>query len=194
MPALLQHPIFQAITLPTWVTLSRLLAIPVVLVALAEHQQMVALIAFGLAALTDWLDGYLARKLNQISDLGKVLDPLVDKLVVLAPLLAFVEMGQVPAWGVFLVLTRELLVTAWRGAPTQLVPTEPVRLATSSTDSTAKTAPVQTIVGANLWGKAKTVTQMMAIALLILQLPYGLPLFWLSVILTLISGLLYVFV
>jgi len=126
---------------------------------------------FLVAALTDWLDGYLARKLNQISELGKFLDPLVDKLLVLAPLLAFIELGQVPAWGVFLILARELAIAGWRVSQT-------------------------TITGANIWGKLKTVSQIMAIALLIAPLPQGweqlaLIAFWFSVALTLISGVIY---
>ncbi len=59
-----------------------------------------SLIIFLIAASTDWLDGYLARKLNQITELGKFLDPLVDKLLVLAPLLALIEMDLIAAWGV----------------------------------------------------------------------------------------------
>jgi len=67
---------------------------------------------------TDWLDGYLARRLNQVTELGKFLDPLVDKLLVLAPLMALVGMGIVPAWGVFLILARELTISGWRVNPT----------------------------------------------------------------------------
>jgi CDP-diacylglycerol---glycerol-3-phosphate 3-phosphatidyltransferase len=172
---------FSIITLPTWVTLSRLLAVPVILAILSwqdsELSRAIALTAFLIAALTDWLDGYLARKLNQVSDLGKFLDPLVDKLLVLAPLLLLVQIGQVPAWGVFLIVAREMVITAWRGAP-------------SSSTSSETTTPQ--IVGANLWGKAKTVIQIVAIAALIVQLPAAIWLFWLAVALTLISGLVYV--
>jgi len=160
--------------LPTWITVSRLLGVPLLLYSL-HHPTLVmrwlALAIFLLAAGTDWLDGYLARKLNQVTDLGKFLDPLVDKLLVLAPLLALVELGQVPAWGVFLILARELTVAGWR------------------VNQTA-------IAGANLWGKAKTVLQIVAIALLIAPLPpsWELPAlitFWLAVALTLLSGAIY---
>jgi CDP-diacylglycerol--glycerol-3-phosphate 3-phosphatidyltransferase len=126
---------------------------------------------FLIAALTDWLDGYLARKLNQVSELGKFLDPLVDKFLVLAPLMVLIELGKVPTWGVFLILARELAIAGWR-----------VNQATIS--------------GANIWGKLKTVSQIVAIALLIAplssewQIP-SLIAFWFSVAMTLISGGIY---
>lgn len=161
-------------TLPNWITLSRLLGLPFLLYGLykpTDEARWVCLIIFLLAAATDWLDGYLARKLNQVSNLGKFLDPLVDKLLVLAPLLALIELGQVPAWGVFLILARELAIAGWR------------------VNQTA-------ITGANLWGKLKTVSQITAIALLIAPLPDewttpSLVAFWISVALTLVSGAIY---
>ncbi len=161
-------------TLPNWITFSRLLALPFLLYGLynpTPQARWVCLAIFLIAALTDWLDGYLARKLNQVSDLGKFLDPLVDKLLVLAPLLALIELGQVPAWGVFLILTRELAIAGWRVSQTK-------------------------ITGANIWGKLKTVSQIIAIALLIAPLPQQWQLssviaFWISVALTLISGIIY---
>ncbi|MBR8833982.1 MAG: CDP-diacylglycerol--glycerol-3-phosphate 3-phosphatidyltransferase [Stigonema ocellatum SAG 48.90 = DSM 106950] len=161
-------------TIPNWITFSRLLGLPFLLYGLHDptpQARWVCLAIFLVAALTDWLDGYLARKLNQISDLGKFLDPLVDKLLVLGALLALIELGQVPAWGVFLILARELAIAGWRVSQT-------------------------TITGANIWGKLKTVSQIVAIALLIAPLPevWQLPsliAFWVSVALTLISGGIY---
>lgn len=160
-------------TLPTWITLSRLLAVPLVLIALSDptpERRWFSVIAFVIAAGTDWLDGYLARRLNLVTDLGKFLDPLVDKLLVLAPLLALVELGVVPGWGVFLILARELTVAGWR-------------------------VQGSSITGANLWGKAKTVVQIVAIALLLAPVPAlslpSLVLFWLAVVLTWISGAIY---
>lgn len=161
-------------TLPNWITLSRLIGLPFLLYGLyepTEKARWVCLIIFLVAAGTDWLDGYLARKLNQVSDLGKFLDPLVDKLLVLAPLLALIELGQIPAWGVFLILARELAIAGWRVNQT-------------------------TVTGANLWGKLKTVSQIAAIALLIAPLPdkwttLSLVAFWISVVLTIISGAIY---
>lgn len=161
-------------TLPNWITFSRLLGIPFLLYGLhnpTPEARWICLAIFLVASLTDWLDGYLARKLNQITDLGKFLDPLVDKLLVLAPLLVLIELGQIPAWGVFLILARELAIAGWRVSQPK-------------------------ITGANIWGKLKTVSQIVAIALLIAPLPQAWQLpsviaFWISVILTLISGAIY---
>jgi CDP-diacylglycerol--glycerol-3-phosphate 3-phosphatidyltransferase len=161
------------VNLPTWITLSRLLGVPIVLVLLAQpgdRAAWIALATFLLAAGTDWLDGYLARRLNQVTDLGKFLDPLVDKLLVLAPLLALIELGRVPAWGVFLIVARELAIAGWRVNQTE-------------------------IPGANQWGKLKTVTQIGAIALLIAPPTaltfYAQVAFWLAIGLTLVSGAIY---
>jgi len=161
-------------TIPNWITFSRLLGIPFLLYGLHNptmQTRWICLVIFLIAAGTDWLDGYLARKLNQISDLGKFLDPLVDKLLVLAPLLALVELGEIPAWAVFVILARELAIAGWR-----------VNQAT--------------ITGANIWGKLKTVSQIIAIAFLIAPLSQlweipTLTAFWVSVILTIISGVVY---
>ncbi|MBK1987772.1 CDP-diacylglycerol--glycerol-3-phosphate 3-phosphatidyltransferase [Sphaerospermopsis aphanizomenoides BCCUSP55] len=161
--------------LPNTITFSRLLGIPFLLYGLyipTSQAQWICLTIFLIAALTDWLDGYLARKLNQITDLGKFLDPLVDKLLVLAPLLVLVELGKIPAWGVFIILARELAIAGWRVNQT-------------------------TITGANIWGKLKTVSQIIAIALLIAPLSpawqiSSLIAFWISVILTIASGIIYI--
>ena len=166
-------------TLPNWVTFSRLLALPVLLYYLQNPtaaNRWLSLAVFLVAAMTDWLDGYLARKLNAVTELGKFLDPLVDKLLVLAALLALIELKQIPAWGVFLILARELTIAGWRVTP-------------SLTGSAA-------IKGANVWGKLKTVSQIIAIALLIAPLPtswhiVALIAFWVCVALTLISGAIY---
>lgn len=130
---------------------------------------------FLVAALTDWLDGYLARKLNQITALGKFLDPLTDKILIIAPLLILIERQQLRAWAVFIIIIREIVIAGWRVNP-QL-----------SSDND--------ISGANIWGKLKTVTQIGAIALLIIPVPQltniGLILFWIALVLTVISGSIY---
>ncbi|MGD1900392.1 MAG: CDP-diacylglycerol--glycerol-3-phosphate 3-phosphatidyltransferase [Phormidesmis sp.] len=164
--------------LPTWITVSRLLGVPIVLIALLDPtdiRRWISVVAFVIFAGTDWLDGYLARKLNQVTELGKFLDPLVDKLLVMAPLMALVGMGVVPAWGVFLILARELTISGWRVNPTFQKGTVP---------------------GAGIWGKVKTVVQIVAIAILLSPLigfwqTLGIFLFWAAVALTWISGLLY---
>ncbi|NJL49289.1 MAG: CDP-diacylglycerol--glycerol-3-phosphate 3-phosphatidyltransferase [Leptolyngbyaceae cyanobacterium SM2_5_2] len=164
--------------LPTWITLSRLIGVPLLLALLTHptpNQRWLAVGIFVLAAGTDWLDGYLARRLNQVTELGKFLDPLVDKLLVLAPLLMLVELNQVPAWGVFLIVAREITIAGWRVNPAMQRGAVP---------------------GASWWGKVKTVVQIVAIALLIAPLPPGWDrpaqiLFWLAVALTLWSGWLY---
>ncbi|PSB00841.1 CDP-diacylglycerol--glycerol-3-phosphate 3-phosphatidyltransferase [Merismopedia glauca] len=163
-------------TIPNWITLSRLLGLPIILYGLHQasstwHWACFAI--FLLAASTDWLDGYLARKLNQVSELGKFLDPLVDKLLILIPLLALIENQTVPAWGVCLILFRELAIAGWRVNQTS-------------------------ITGANIWGKLKTVTQITAVGLLIAPLSgewsiAALGCFWASVVITLISGVIYVY-
>ncbi|MEL4893871.1 CDP-diacylglycerol--glycerol-3-phosphate 3-phosphatidyltransferase [Crocosphaera sp. Alani8] len=167
--------------LPNWITLSRLLGLPFLFYFLASptpSHRWISLVIFLLAASTDWVDGYLARKLDQVTELGKFLDPLVDKLLVVAPLLSLIALQQVPPWGVFLILGREIAIAGWRINP----------------NLTGKT----TIQGANIWGKLKTVTQITAISLLIAPLPplwepISVAVFWLSVLLTLVSGLIYLF-
>jgi CDP-diacylglycerol---glycerol-3-phosphate 3-phosphatidyltransferase len=166
----------KQITIATWITLSRMLAIPLVLYWLSGDptvsQRWWALAAFAIAAGTDWLDGYVARRFNQVSDLGKLLDPLVDKLLTIAALLCLVELQIVAAWGVFLIVAREIAITAWRSSQTS-------------------------VSGANLWGKLKTVSQMLAIGLAIAPLSAPWPwvaqwVFWLAVVLSVVSGVIYV--
>ncbi len=166
--------------LPTWITLSRLCGLPFILYLLENPtvtNRWLAVGIFVVAAGTDWLDGYLARKLDLVTELGKFLDPLVDKLLVLGSLLALIELQLVPAWGVCVILARELAIAGWRVNPNLTGDTK--------------------ISGANIWGKLKTVTQIIAIALLMAPLanPWdisGLIVFWLSVIITIVSGLIYV--
>ncbi|MGL5034482.1 MAG: CDP-diacylglycerol--glycerol-3-phosphate 3-phosphatidyltransferase [Microcystaceae cyanobacterium] len=166
--------------LPNTITFSRLLALPFLFILLDHPESQARWWSTGLfliAGLTDWLDGYLARKLNQVTDLGKFLDPLVDKFLVLAPLLVLIQWQRIPAWGVFLILARELAIAGWRINP--------------------KLTGNEQIQGANLWGKLKTVSQIAAIAFLLAPLgelyqQIGLILFWVSVLLTLISGWIYI--
>lgn len=108
---------------------------------------------FILASITDKLDGYLARKNNQITTFGKFLDPLADKILVLAAMTMLVEMTKLPAWIPIIVLTREFMVSGYR-----LVAVE----------KGGK------VIAASKWGKLKTVTQMIAIILVFVDLnPFG---------------------
>ncbi|YAI82788.1 MAG: CDP-diacylglycerol--glycerol-3-phosphate 3-phosphatidyltransferase [cyanobacterium endosymbiont of Rhopalodia sterrenbergii] len=165
--------------LPTLVTLSRLLGLPFMFYFLHDptpSNRWISVAIFIVSAGTDWLDGYLARRLHQVTELGKFLDPLVDKLLVLAPLLSLIELEKVPYWGVFLIIGRELAITSWRVNP-----------------SLTQNRKVQE---ANWWGKLKTVSQIIAITLLIAPLSPQWDtlcsiLFWVAVVLTLISGISY---
>ena len=171
-------------TIPTVVTTFRLCLVPVVMVGMVIQTQNTWWVegAFILAAGTDWLDGYLARKLDQESELGRFLDPLVDKLLVHGPLMTFVELGTIPAWPVFIILARDLMVSGWRVSG-------------------------QEVPGANRWGKIKTLCQLIAIGCLLgpkqfmVDLPltgflefsqqFGFIIFWVSVVLTVVSGAIY---
>jgi CDP-diacylglycerol--glycerol-3-phosphate 3-phosphatidyltransferase len=167
--------------IPNLITLSRIfLLIPIIyfLYQSSLSFQWWAVGLFLIASLTDWLDGYLARKLNQITELGKFLDPLTDKILVIAPLLIFIEQQKLPAWAVLIIIVREIAIAGWRVNP--------------------ELAQQNQISGANIWGKLKTVTQITAIAFFMLPLSsiwqtIGLIIFWLAVILTVVSGLIYVF-
>ncbi|MDG2991842.1 CDP-diacylglycerol--glycerol-3-phosphate 3-phosphatidyltransferase [Candidatus Synechococcus calcipolaris G9] len=162
--------------LPNLITIGRLLLAPLLILVLtlwqADTARWWALGIFLLAALTDWLDGYLARRLNQITDLGKILDPLVDKILILAALLVLVQLGDVPAWSVFIILLREMFIASWRVNQTQ-------------------------VQGANIWGKLKTVGQILAVALLLAPLApvWDIPILMIyggAIALTVISGLIYI--
>ncbi len=102
------------------ITLVRVALIPVYLVLMylsagqAGVWMMIALAVFIIASLTDYVDGHIARKHNQVSDFGKFLDPLADKLLVVAAMVIFCQWGRFPAWALMLVLTREFAVTGLR--------------------------------------------------------------------------------
>src|SRR5205809_7178051 len=108
--------------LPNSLTVTRIFLVPLLVVVLLTkfegrmilgvRKELVGAAIFGLASLTDWLDGYLARRRKQVTALGQLIDPLADKLLILAALLALVQMGLVPAWMVAIIVGRELAVTA----------------------------------------------------------------------------------
>lgn len=104
--------------LPTYLTLARILMVPLLVVVLftrMEHFRIIGAIVFWVASITDYYDGYLARKWRQITVLGKLLDPLADKLLVTGALIALIELNMTPAWMVFIILAREFSITGLRG-------------------------------------------------------------------------------
>ena len=136
--------------------------------------QMLGLLVFIIASVTDWLDGYLARRDNLVTTFGKFMDPLADKMLTTAALLILMEKGFISSWVLLIVLGREFLVAG-------------VRLAAVGEGK---------VIAASMWGKAKTVSQMIAIIVSIILI--NIPnfdafvivniLIWISTILTLISG------
>ena len=145
--------------LPNALTVSRLVAIPplmYLLLARFDYHDQIAAALFIVFSLTDTMDGQIARRLGKVSDLGKFLDPLADKLFVLSVLIVLVQEGLVAAWVVVVIFSRELLITL-------------LRTAAAGQGLVLAAAPL---------GKTKTVTQVVAVTLLILQRPYewlGLP-------------------
>ena len=95
-------------------TILRVIMIPAFMAVFLLGSHWVALGIFVLASITDFVDGYVARHYNQVSDFGKFLDPLADKLLVFSAMLIFVQWGRMPAWAVMIILTRELAVSGLR--------------------------------------------------------------------------------
>lgn len=136
--------------LPNALTLLRIFLVPVlfvVLVTRVEGHIYLGVAIFVVAVITDYLDGYFARRRNEVTRLGILLDPLADKLLIAAALLSLVEMGLVPAWVVMIVLARELAVTGLRNVA----------------------AGRGVLIRASGLGKAKMVAQVTAVLLLLLS-------------------------
>lgn len=143
----------DALNLPNVLTFGRIVMIPLCLWFLDQDTAksgFFAALVFTAAAITDVLDGYLARKLNVVSVLGKLIDPLADKLIVMATLIWMVPMGRIPAWAVIVLLAREISVTALRSVA----------------------ASEGVIISASQEGKTKTAFQMIGIIALIAGYPY----------------------
>lgn len=99
------------------ITVARVVLIPIFLVFLLldfKYSNVLALVIFAIASASDGVDGYIARKYNQVTTFGKFMDPLADKLLVTSALMVFVERGQMPCWAAFIIIAREFAVTALR--------------------------------------------------------------------------------
>ena len=102
--------------LPNLLTIIRIFLVPLLIVALLYfHKDITATLIFSIAALTDWLDGHIARKRNQVTDFGILLDPVADKLLISASLISLVGLQRVQTWIAVILIGRELAVTALRG-------------------------------------------------------------------------------
>lgn len=99
------------------ITILRIILIPIFMIVLYQQNQICSYIALGIfiiASITDSIDGHIARKYNQITNFGKFVDPLADKLLVASALIIFVEFKLMPAWAVFIIIARELIITILR--------------------------------------------------------------------------------
>ena len=161
--------------LPNKLTILRVIMIPFFVFFLlcqgGENRtfRMIAVVLFIIASLTDLLDGKIARKYNMVTNFGKFMDPLADKLLVCSALICLIELGQLPAWMVIVIISREFIISGFR-------------LVASDNG---------VVIAASYWGKFKTTFQMIAVILLILDIP-ALRLVttlcvWVSLALTIIS-------
>ncbi len=151
-------------------TLLRVLMIPVFLVLIYQDSTVLrywALGVFILASLTDFVDGYIARKYHQITDFGKFMDPLADKLLVLSALVWFTEIGLLPGWGLLLVIAREISVTGLR-----LVAVEQGRVIAAGWSGKVKTASTMVGICLMLLGISSLVDQV-CIAVILLTTVYS---------------------
>jgi CDP-diacylglycerol--glycerol-3-phosphate 3-phosphatidyltransferase len=167
-----------SVNLPNALTLLRIFLVPVLVVLLltrTQHGLFLGAAVFGIGVLTDYLDGYLARKRNQVTRLGILLDPIADKLLTAAAFISLVEMDAVPAWMVVIIVGREFAVTGLRNVA----------------------AGRGVLIPASGLGKAKMVSQVIAIFLLIigerftLLRPFGVAALWVVVFMALVSAVDY---
>jgi len=170
----------QIMSLPNGVTILRILAIPLILILLSYmdrgYQFFTALLFLG-AAVTDTFDGYLARRRGMVTTLGKFLDPLADKLLIVTALIALIPAREIPAWMVIVIVGREIAITGLRGiAVTQDI-----------------------VISASNLGKYKTVFEMTSIFFLILDgryfsvnfHPIGMVFLWVALVVAVVSGVDY---
>lgn len=164
--------------LPNQLTILRIILIPVFFVVLMQGYTFTATLIFAGASITDALDGHIARKNNLITNFGKIMDPLADKLLVTAAFMCFIQLNLAPAWMIFIIIARELTITALR----------------------AVAASEGIVIAASKWGKFKTISQMIAIIILLMNpyilkvtdWPIGTVFLWVALGFTLISGIDYI--
>lgn len=164
--------------LPNKLTMARVIMIPVFLVVLLSGvipepmNRYIAVIIFIVASFTDFLDGHIARKYNLVTNFGKFMDPLADKLLVAAAIISMVELGDIAAWIVIVIISREFIITGFR-----LIAVE-----------------ANVVIAASWWGKTKTVSQMAMIIVVLSGIGgiLGQILIYASAILTIISGADYI--
>ena len=165
---------------PNKLTVARMIIVPFLVVFLltgwgGDANRYISLALFVVASVTDWFDGYLARKNNLVTNFGKFMDPLADKLLVCSAMICMIELNRLPAWFVIIIIGREFIISGFR-----LIAAEN-----------------GIVIAANYWGKFKTASQMIMIILLILHFD-GIfvtleQLFiWLSLALTIISLITYI--
>ncbi len=159
--------------LPNKLTIFRVILIPFFVVLLlfdiTAFDKWIALAIFIIASLTDFLDGHIARKYNLVTNFGKFMDPLADKLLVCSAMICLVELARIPAWVVIIIIAREFIISGFR-------------LVASDNG---------VVIAASYWGKFKTVFQMIMICLMIADLP-SLALvtqivMWVALVLTVVS-------
>ena len=161
--------------LPNKLTVMRVIMIPFFVISLLAFQGEVRLLRnlaaaiFIVASLTDMLDGKIARKYNLVTNFGKFMDPLADKLLVCSALICLIELGQLPAWMVIIIVSREFIISGFR-------------LVASDNG---------VVIAASYWGKFKTTFQMIAVVLLIVGIPalsmVTTAVVWIALVLTVIS-------
>ena len=168
--------------LPNFLATLRILMAPLMFWFLVDRQNSLfynwdkswldyfAALIFVLASVTDFFDGFIARSWNQITKLGSILDPLADKMLMLAGFIGLVYIDRANPWAIYIILTREFFITG-------------LRVAIAGEGKS---------VSASFWGKVKTVVQMFAIGFLLMNWPYANEILWFAVFLTIYSGYEYV--
>ncbi len=159
--------------LPNKLTMLRVIMIPFfivfLLIPITPYDKWIALAIFILASLTDLLDGKIARKYNLVTNFGKFMDPLADKLLVCSALICLIELDKIPAWMVIIIIAREFIISGFR-------------LVASDNG---------VVIAASYWGKFKTTFQMAAVCLLIADIAaihvVTQIILWIAVILTVVS-------